>query len=215
MAALAPDKRMLSPEKREAIRQVIIELFADALFHDVGLREICARAGVTPRTVYKHFGNKHDLLLAAIAPDLERLSALIQAAAAGGGSPEERVKATLNAYTRFYLDNLPVARIVFLNIPSAYFVASPAFVQERQLAAIRGLIAEARAAGKARDDAPLDDQIDACAAIAMRAMHRALTTGANVADAPSLAERIWRVVRPMILYDDAGPSAGDSRNQSG
>ena len=202
MEVQSPDKRKLSPDKREALRQVIIELFADALFHDVGLREICARAGVTPRTVYKHFGNKNDLLLAAITPDLDRLSALIQDAASGQAPPATRIKAALNVYTKFYLENEPVARIVFLNIPSAYFVASPAFVQERQLAAIKDLIAEARAAGMARDDAPLDDQVDACAAVAMRAMHRALTIEAGAADPAAVADRIWRLVRPMILFED-------------
>ena len=115
------DLRELAPEKREALRRVIIELFSKALFHDVGLREICARAGVTPRTVYKHFGAKDDLLLAAIAPDLESLSHAIEAAVEAEGDFEDKALFALRAYSDFYLGNIPVARIVFLNIPAAYF----------------------------------------------------------------------------------------------
>lgn len=195
------DLRALTAEKREALRLVIIDLFSQALFHDVGLREICARAGVTPRTVYRHFGAKDDLLLAAITPDLERLSDSVEKAIEINGNFEDRGLAAIRAYTSFYLGNIPVARIVFLNIPAAYFVAAPRFVQERQLGALHNLFEEGRKAGVVRNDAPVEDQVEACAAIAMRAMHRVLMTEESAIDPETVTRRIWRMARPMLLVD--------------
>eukprot|EP00439_Symbiodinium_sp_Y106_P088853 s1_g1389.t1 len=145
----ARDRRQLTENKREKIRQVIIDLFADALFHDVGIRDICSLAGVTPKTIYKHFGNKETLLISAIEPDMAALTKAMEAAADRPGTVVERLEAANRAFFSFYFANVPVARIVFLNIPSAYFVSQPEFIQRGQLAVMARLIEEGQQDGTA------------------------------------------------------------------
>ena len=211
------DRRALTPQKREALRQVIIELFSGALFQDVGMREICARAGVTPRTVYKHFGSKDELLMAAIEPDMARLSAAMTAAARREGGLEARAKAVLRAYAGFYHDNPAIARIVFLNIPSAQFVSNPGFVQVAQIDAVRALIEEGRAQGMVRKDAPAEELVQAVAAIAMRAMFRSLAADGANWDPEDLSDRVWAVARPLLFIvsrDAVDDNAREARMMS-
>ena len=45
------DRRQLSDDKRKFIRRVILDLFAAGPFQQVGIRDICLKAGVTPKTI--------------------------------------------------------------------------------------------------------------------------------------------------------------------
>ena len=172
----AADGRSLSEETRERIRRAIVGLFSEGLFHDVGIRDICRRTGVAPKTIYKYFGNKEELLLTAIEPDLRRLTNEMEQAASGTGEPAERLAAVAHAFVSFYFRNLPIARIVFLNIPAAYFVAQPAFVQSRQLDVLERLIQEGQAGGSIRSDVTATELVEALAGISMRTMIRWLST---------------------------------------
>jgi TetR/AcrR family transcriptional regulator, fatty acid metabolism regulator protein len=195
----ARDRRQLTDGKREKIRQVIINLFADALFHDVGIRDICARAEVTPKTIYKHFGNKETLLISAIAPDMARLTQDMEVAATGLASTTDRLEAVTSAFISFYFDNLPVARIVFLNIPSAYFVSQPAFIQRGQLDIMADLIKEGQQEGSIRKDVEAIDLVEAVAGIAMRSMFRLLTSPDPMPSADAAATRMAHLVRPLLV----------------
>lgn len=195
----APDRRQLTDSKREKIRQVIISLFADALFHDVGIRDICTRAEVTPKTIYKHFGNKETLLISAIAPDMARLTQDMEDAATGLGSTTDRLEAVTRAFISFYFDNLPVARIVFLNIPSAYFVSQPAFIQRGQLDVMANLIREGQQEGSIRKDVEASELVEAVAGIAMRSMFRLLTSADPVPSPDAAATGMARLVRPLLV----------------
>ena len=55
---MTTDKRKISPDALERLRTTVIELFAEGLFHQIGMREIASRAGVGLQTIYKYFGNK-------------------------------------------------------------------------------------------------------------------------------------------------------------
>lgn len=200
------DKRQLSDSKREIIRRVIIDLFAHGLFQDVGMRDICVKAGVTPKTLYKHFGNKDGLLIAAIEPDMHRLTASMEEAARIDGSTITRFEAVGRAFFRFYFSHVPVARIVFLNIPSAYFVSQPGFIQRDQLAVMRTLVQTGQKDGTIRQDLDADVLVEAVAGIAMRTMFR-LLTAAKLPDADAAAAELALLTGPMLI---APPNADPS-----
>ncbi len=194
----ARDRRQLTENKREKIRQVIIDLFADALFHDVGIRDICSLAEVTPKTIYKHFGNKETLLISAIEPDMAALTKAMEAAADRPGPVVERLEAVNRAFFSFYFANVAVARIVFLNIPSAYFVSQPAFIQRGQLAVMARLIEEGQKDRTVRPDVASSELVEAMAGIAMRTMFRLLTDDAPLPKADTAAAKMVQLVRPLL-----------------
>src|SRR6476620_9778266 len=63
------------PDRTDAIVEAALALAIEGGFENVRQREVAARAGVTLRTLYRKFPNKHDLLAAGLSrsiDDLER-----------------------------------------------------------------------------------------------------------------------------------------------
>ncbi len=195
------DRRQLSEDKRKFIRRVILDLFAAGSFQQVGIRDICFKAGVTPKTIYKHFGNKEALLIAAIEPDMRRLTDAMERAAAGGRPMPARMEAVGRAFFDFYFSNINVARIVFLNIPSAYFVSEPDFIQRDQLAVLKALVVEGQANGAVRRDMPAEILVEAIAGISMGTMFRLLTQQ-TLPDAAEAANEYLQLTGPLLAARD-------------
>lgn len=68
-----PRGRPRDDEKREAIMAAAFTLFAEHGFEGVGLETVAARAGVSRKTVYGHFGDKAGLLKAIILSKTRRV----------------------------------------------------------------------------------------------------------------------------------------------
>lgn len=130
-AAMSKDKRKLAEDTLEALRHTIIEHFSGGQFHEVGIRDICQHAKVSPKTVYKYFGSKEDLLLACIETDLNNLTLRAESMLASLEDPRQRLHALVEAQLGFYAENPTIARIVFLNLPVAYWVSQQSEAQTR------------------------------------------------------------------------------------
>ncbi|MBV1933882.1 MAG: TetR/AcrR family transcriptional regulator [Parvibaculaceae bacterium] len=194
-----PDKRQLSDEKRETIRQIIISLFADSLYQDVGIRDICTQAGVTPKTIYKHFGNKDALLISAISPDMKRLNLALSVASQTSPTLIDNLQAMSQAFFRFYFENIAIARIMFLNIPSAYLVSKPEFIQSVQLGILRDLIVQGQKTEFIRQDIDASELTEAVAGLTMRSMFRYLTVSTSLPTPEEAADKISLLSTPMLL----------------
>ncbi|HOW66874.1 MAG TPA: TetR/AcrR family transcriptional regulator [Candidatus Paceibacterota bacterium] len=72
MAKLATADRMA--ETRRQVLQAAIEVFAAEGYHETDVQVIADRAGVGKGTVYRHFGDKEKLFLAAARHALEQMS---------------------------------------------------------------------------------------------------------------------------------------------
>lgn len=117
------DKRKIRPETLESLRQTIIDLFADNQFHEVGMRDICKKAGASPQTVYKYFGDKQELLAACIEQDLAELATMTEVRLRDAETVREAVEALANTQFEFYADRPTIAKIVYLNLPPSYWIA--------------------------------------------------------------------------------------------
>lgn len=118
------DKRLLSSESLEKLRTVLIELFSQGLFHQVGIRDICAQAKVSPKTVYKYFGNKEQLLEACVEQDLQSLTDKIEQALSEVDDMASKFRVQITTVLHFYGQRPEVARMIYLNIPSVYWIGS-------------------------------------------------------------------------------------------
>lgn len=116
------DARRLGQAELERLRRTIISHFASHLYHQVGLREICRDAQVSPKTVYKYFGSKEELMLACVEPDLEELLRHTRVAVEGATGRREALWAVARCQFAFYAERPAVARVVFLNLPEAYWM---------------------------------------------------------------------------------------------
>jgi len=155
---MTTDKRKISPESLERLRKTVIELFAEGLFHQIGLREIAKRAEVGLQTIYKYFGNKDELILAAIEQDLKQLTQRMSESAERTQplSTKQRFFDLGQEFFEFYLTNRHIAHIVFMNVPHRYWVTNPRFIQNEQLITMENIIRSGQQNGEIRSDCDAD-----------------------------------------------------------
>ncbi|WP_390615922.1 TetR/AcrR family transcriptional regulator [Maricurvus nonylphenolicus] len=155
-AAHKTDGRTINANTLEKLRTTILGLFAEALYQDVGIRTICERAKVSTQTVYKYFGNKEEILYACIKQDLDGLNASLIEAASHHCNRIDQVRVVLETWCNFYFDNPSIARIVFLNIPQAYWVGERQFVQSALHDALNQQVEAGQQAGDLWDQIPAE-----------------------------------------------------------
>lgn len=77
------------------LAQSAFELFADSGFANVNLDQIAARAGVTKGSLYWHYKNKKELILAACEHYYRQWQTEVEKAIARGATPLERLRRAL------------------------------------------------------------------------------------------------------------------------
>lgn len=95
----------------EATEKLLIER-GDA--EAVSIRAIADAVGVTPPSIYMHFKDKTDLLVAVCDDRFREFDEVQEAAAASFDDPLESLQARGRAYVRFGLDNPEHYRILFM-----------------------------------------------------------------------------------------------------
>ena len=113
------------------------------------MRAIAAAAGVTKPILYRHFGDKGGLYGALADRYLGPLIGAVRSALVGVHNPDERVRATVDAYLRFISEQPQIYRFLIHRA----FVEQPA-AQTAVSAAIRRLGSEVGAALRAELDLP-------------------------------------------------------------
>lgn len=120
------DKRKIKPETLEILRTTILNMFTEGLYHEVGIREICTSAKVSPKTIYKYFGNKDTLLLSCLEKDFNELYEQVLEATKNKTDPLEKAKIFSLVSAQFYAQRPAIARITFQNIPTIYWIKKQA-----------------------------------------------------------------------------------------
>lgn len=138
------DGRLIKPETLTLLRNTILECFAQGQFHQVGIREICQKARVSPQTVYKYFGNKESLLTACIEQDMLELSQLMAAAAETSTDSLLRLNAVTEAFFSFYATRPRVAALIYLNVPLAHWAHQMSLGQQRALSVLHEVFSHAQ-----------------------------------------------------------------------
>lgn len=108
MLTRASSDESLTPEiaqKRLAVLEQAIGLFAEEGFRRADVQVVADRAGVGKGTVYRYFGNKEDLFWAAIYAVMERLEAHLRVAVDAAADPEGKLRAASLAYAEFFESN--------------------------------------------------------------------------------------------------------------
>jgi AcrR family transcriptional regulator len=104
------------------LRQDILEA-ASALFVELGdeekvtIRAVANATGVSPPSVYLHFADKDELIVAVCEALFADLDATLEAAAAGLDDPAEALRARMLAYARFGVEHPEQYRVLFMRKP--------------------------------------------------------------------------------------------------
>ncbi|MBV8385894.1 MAG: TetR/AcrR family transcriptional regulator, partial [Acidimicrobiia bacterium] len=101
---------LLHSEILDAAERLLIETGSEEA---VSIRRIAEAVGVTPPSIYLHFADKDELLLAVCERQFGELHRVMEAAVEGVDDPVEAVYRRGKAYVRFGLDHPEQYRILF------------------------------------------------------------------------------------------------------
>jgi AcrR family transcriptional regulator len=146
-------KRLSAEQRRAAILDAALEVFAGRGYHASSIDDIASAAGISKALIYEHFRSKEDLhleLLQANAAELfERLAAAVPAAEPG----EARLRAGLEAFFAFVEERRDAWRMLFRQSADAEMSAALERVIEQVTAMVAGLIAAEPVDGPREDAA--------------------------------------------------------------
>jgi AcrR family transcriptional regulator len=83
----------LREDEREVRKQLIISaamtLFEERSFHEIGMRDIAAEAGVSAASIYRYFPSRDDLFVEALIQDINKIENELEERINAGGSLDE------------------------------------------------------------------------------------------------------------------------------
>jgi len=94
------------------LREEAAALFAARGFEGTSVRDIVARVGMLPGSLYAHFANKEELLLAVYEEGVRRIREAVQAAAQAEADPWACLEAACRAHLDCLLKKSPYAQVV-------------------------------------------------------------------------------------------------------
>ncbi len=107
-------------EFRAALCRVATERFARLGYDGVTMRQLAQVLGCSPKTPYRYFKDKADILASVRAVAFGRFADALEEAAASSADPAERSRRVGQAYVAFALGNPAAYRIMFdMNVPEA------------------------------------------------------------------------------------------------
>ena len=97
--------KQLREDEREVRKQLIIkaamELFEEKSFHDIGMRDIAVKAGVSAASIYRYFPSRDDLFVEALLQDINNIEQRLQERIDNGESIEDLAIAVVD----YLIDN--------------------------------------------------------------------------------------------------------------
>jgi AcrR family transcriptional regulator len=97
-----PRDEALGDRRREEILDAATVVFAEDGYRCTDVQKIADRAGVGKGTVYRYFGNKEGLFLAAADRGMRLLRCAVDGAAATVEDPLEKIEVAVRAYLAFF-----------------------------------------------------------------------------------------------------------------
>jgi AcrR family transcriptional regulator len=130
---LAPEA--VAASQRARILTAVKAAVAENGFHETGIADVTARAGVSRKTFYQQFDGKDEAFAAAYGEEIDRLLEVTMSAFEGDEPWVVRLRSALTALCAALAANPQVARLCFVEAPGA----GPATF-ERRKQALRGLL---------------------------------------------------------------------------
>ncbi len=159
----APRRRADARRNVDALLGVAKEVFAEAGV-DAPAKQITDRAGVGVGTLYRHFPQRSELVVAVLRREID---ACVRAAADLGAAeqPGTALVMWLDVYTAFLSTKHGLARALQSDDPA--YAALRTHFDETMAPALRPLLAVAVAAGGVRDDLTAEELLRAVALLAL------------------------------------------------
>ena len=148
------------PDARDRLREAALALFVEAGYEQTTVADIASRAGLTPRTFFRHFSDKREVLFDGSAMLRDAMIAALEAAPAGA-APMSAVAAALDAAAAILGGRRDFSR------QRQALISANAELQERELIKLASLSAALAVALRTRGVAEPDASLAAESGIAV------------------------------------------------
>lgn len=140
----------VTPEAARKLLVAAVEAFAERGYHATTTRDIAGRAGMSPAALYIHYKTKEELLHRISRIGHDKALEILSAAAAGEGTPTERLAEAVRSFVRWHAGRHTTARVVQyeLDALSADHRAEIVELRRRSDAVVRGILREGVEAGE-------------------------------------------------------------------
>jgi AcrR family transcriptional regulator len=108
-----PRKRLTAEARRAVIEDAATEVFAERGYHDASMETIARRSGVSVPVLYDHFRSKQDLHRRLLERHFADLRGIWREHAGGEDPPEERMRASFDAWFAYVQDHPYAWRMLF------------------------------------------------------------------------------------------------------
>ena len=106
-----PDQRRRDPLRRQRILTAAAQLVAERGYHDVGMADIGAAAGITGPAIYRHFDGKSAVLVAMFDHVIDDLSGEASEIVATGADALATLRGLIQTQVRFVLRDRTLAQV--------------------------------------------------------------------------------------------------------
>ena len=153
-------KRLSGEERRAAILDSALAVFADRGYHASSIDDIAREAGVSKALIYEHFSSKQELYAELIEHHADELFERIATAIAEAGSEgAARLGVGVDAFYGFVEDHRVAWRMLFREVTDAEVAAVLDRILAQVTALVAALIAEDPGASAAGDDVAHENAI--------------------------------------------------------
>jgi len=132
---------MPAPLRRETILAAAEEVFARSGYHGASLDDIAQAAGISKALIYEHFASKRELHASLVGAHVEEIFRRLQANAAAGKPPEQRLRGGIDAFLSFVEEHREAWRALFRDAADPEVADVIERVQAQATAVIAALIA--------------------------------------------------------------------------
>lgn len=142
---------------REDIISVSRELLLKEGFGKISMRKVARRADVTATSIYLHFKNKDELILALVEESIRNLGNQLKEAVRPDADPVQQLKDVADAYIRYALDHPQEYEVIYMVRPEEM----PKYPKEKfqQIRKVYELIADVIREGKEKQLFDVDDEL--------------------------------------------------------
>jgi AcrR family transcriptional regulator len=148
-----PRKRLTGEERRVAILDAALAVFAERGYHASSIDDIAREGGVSKALIYEHFASKQDLYAELLEQHAGQLfSALSEAISEAGRSASARLTVGFDAFYGFVEEHRVAWRMLFREATDPEAVAVLDRITAEVTAFVAGVIAEDPGARRSDDD---------------------------------------------------------------
>lgn len=195
-------RKMDKPDIPDKIRQrlypVVLDLFSNHDFHQVNIRDISRRSGLSTSTIYRYFPSKEAMVFTILDEKISEIAKKIRSHLRGLESSREMIRKSFWMTFNFYDENPELAVTAFITVPMRNWMQTDAYRAEDTYEIIAYIVRKGQEQGEIDPALTISQAMDLYYMFCYRQIHRWYYNGRKwkLTEAlPGFFDLFWKAVR--------------------